>query len=49
MNRSLDLGMITNHRLPAKHRTKALNHRHHSDRFPIPSLQILFYTLVGSK
>jgi hypothetical protein len=22
MNRSLDLGMITNHRLPASHRTK---------------------------
>jgi hypothetical protein len=35
MNQSLDLGMIINHRLPASHRTKALNHvndNHNSDR-----------------
>jgi hypothetical protein len=33
MNRFLDLGMITNHRLPASHRTKALNRWHHTDKF----------------
>jgi hypothetical protein len=31
MNRSLDLGMITNHRLAASHRTTALNRRHHTN------------------
>jgi hypothetical protein len=41
--------MITNHRLAASHQTKALNHRHHTDKFPIPSPQILFSILVGSK
>jgi hypothetical protein len=49
MNRFLDLGMITNHKLPASHRTKALNHQHRTDKFPIPSPQILFSMLVGSK
>jgi hypothetical protein len=33
MNRSLDLGMITNHRLTTPHRTSALNHQHHTNKF----------------
>jgi hypothetical protein len=32
MNRSLDLGMMTNHRLPASHRTKALNRQHRTGK-----------------
>jgi hypothetical protein len=48
MNQSLDLGMITNHRLPALHKAKATNHWHHTDKFSIPSPQILFSILVGS-
>jgi hypothetical protein len=31
MNQSLDLGMITNHMLPASHRTTAFNNRYHTD------------------
>jgi hypothetical protein len=49
MNRSLDFGMITNHRLPTSHQTKASNRRHHTGKFPIPSPQILFSVLVESK
>jgi hypothetical protein len=49
MNQFLDLGMITNHRLLASHQTKALNRRHHIDKFPMPSPQIQFSILVGSK
>jgi hypothetical protein len=31
MNRSLDLGIITNHKLPASHQTTTLNRRHHTN------------------
>jgi hypothetical protein len=49
MNRSLDLGMMTIHRLPVSHRTKALNRQHHTGKFPIPSPQILFSITARSQ
>jgi hypothetical protein len=49
MNRFLDLGMITNHMLPASYRTKALNRQHRTGKFPIPPPQIIFSILVGCK
>jgi hypothetical protein len=33
MNRSLDLGMIINHKLLASHQTTALNCQHHTGKF----------------
>jgi hypothetical protein len=43
MNRSLDLGMITSHRLPASHR-QSLEPSASHQQVPFPSPQILFST-----